>query len=399
MTGCLRGGTYGGFSVQTNITRGGTSAARVTITSFPGERATVQGFVYVAPSAPFVTVSNIAFQGNNNFWPSAGGTGAQPLIVDADDFILEDSDYSNANSGNGVLLREGARAIVRRNRIHDVGSNSAYDHGIYISHAKDFQVLNNWIYDCRAGWGIHLYSDADRGVIRGNVIDGCGAGITFSAYNAEASQDNLFEHNIVSNSLGHANNPGFALSGWFNSAVPTGNVARDNVFYNNAAGSYDETLGTSYAASRNVVSNPLYVNRAAKDFRLSPGSPAAAYGIWDGVYGQDPPTNPPPPHAAGCAVSTSRGARYRGAQGWQFDLGRACSASQAGLRWNASRPARYRLLTSTDRRTWTGAADDSIRRGGWRTTTFASRSARYMRIVMLRRPRGLSLLQVRVSGN
>ena len=282
LTGCLRRGVYGGFSVQTNITRGGTRSARVTITSYPGERAEVDGFIYIASSASYVTLSRLNIRGANNFYPRAGGTATQPLIVDSTGFTFEDNDLSNGFTGIGLLLRNAASPLVRRNRIHAVGSNSGENHGIYISYAKDFQVIGNWIYNCPAGWGIQLYPDADRGVIRGNVIDRCGAGITFSAQGPRASEGNLFERNIVSNSLGMNGNRGFAVSGWFNAAVPTGNVARDNVFYNNAAGDYDGFAGTSYAGSANSDADPKYVARARADFRLRRGSPAR--GIWNGVF-------------------------------------------------------------------------------------------------------------------
>jgi hypothetical protein len=284
MTGCLRRGVYGGFSVQTNITRGGTRFARVTISSYPGERATVAGFIYIASSASYVTLSRLNIRGANNFYPSAGGTRSQPLIVDSAGFTFEDNDLSNDYTGNGLLLRDAHYTIVRRNRIHNVGSNSGEDHGIYISSAKDFQIIGNWIYNCPAGWGIQLYPDADSGVIRGNIIDRCGAGVTFSAQDSAASEGNLFERNIVSNSLGMRGNPGFAVSGWFNDTVPSGNVARGNVFYNNPGGDYDPSAGTSYAIAANSNANPRYVDRARADFRLGRGSAATGSGVWNGVF-------------------------------------------------------------------------------------------------------------------
>jgi hypothetical protein len=174
---------------------------------------------------------------------------------------------------------------VRRNRIHDVGSNLGYDHAIYVAHASDFQITSNWIYACRAGWGIHLYPDAQRGSITSNVIDGCGAGVTFSGQDTRSSKQNLFEHNIVTNSAGMpGHNPGYAVSGWFNSAIPVDNLARNNLFFANAAGDADPLAGISYTASGNMDADPLYIDPAARDYRLRPGSLAAGYGTWDGTF-------------------------------------------------------------------------------------------------------------------
>ena len=54
-TGCIRAGTY--HEQNITIRNGGSGDdARVTIASYPGERATIDGRVYVADSANYVTV-------------------------------------------------------------------------------------------------------------------------------------------------------------------------------------------------------------------------------------------------------------------------------------------------------------------------------------------------------
>src|SRR5213080_2882240 len=56
-TGCIRAGTY--HEQNITIRNGGAGDdARVTIASYPGERATIDGRVYVADSANYVTVQD-----------------------------------------------------------------------------------------------------------------------------------------------------------------------------------------------------------------------------------------------------------------------------------------------------------------------------------------------------
>ena len=78
----------------------------------------------------------------------------------------------------------------------------------------------------------------------------------------------------------------------------TGNAATDNCVWNGAQGNVAAQVG--FTASANKAVNPLYANRAAKDFQLQSGSPCAGYGP---DVTTTPAANPPPPPPAPATVS------------------------------------------------------------------------------------------------
>src|SRR4051794_40800414 len=52
-TGCLRSGTY---LEDLSVRKGGTADARITVTSYPGERAKLIGRLWITRTAPNVTI-------------------------------------------------------------------------------------------------------------------------------------------------------------------------------------------------------------------------------------------------------------------------------------------------------------------------------------------------------
>src|SRR5207245_8215668 len=90
--------------------------------------------------------------------------------------------------------------LIQRNRIHDCGRipSSNHDHGIYLAYSDNTKVLDNVIFD-NADRGVQLYPDAQGTLIKGNVIDGNGEGVIFSGAGGSASNDNVVEHNVITN--------------------------------------------------------------------------------------------------------------------------------------------------------------------------------------------------------
>jgi parallel beta-helix repeat protein len=274
-TACFRAGSYSFKELHID-------AAQATVTSFPGETAELKGQLRLERTATGTTVENLLLNGVNDF------EGFSPLIY-ADSVILRDNEITNEQTTNCVHLSSyydepaPANVLIEGNRIHDCGGLAPnHDHGIYIAASRDLTIANNVIYD-NADRGIQLWPDAQGTHIYGNVIDGNGQGISIGGYEGTSPSHTLIEHNLITNSNVRHN-----VESYFpeDTAPGTDNIVRNNCIYG-ADGWYEEADGSGiqapeegFNATNNVIADPEYVNRAAHDYTLSPGSPCA--GILDG---------------------------------------------------------------------------------------------------------------------
>jgi hypothetical protein len=83
------------------------------------------------------------------------------------------------------------------------------------------------------------------------------------------------------------------------------------------------------------------------------------------------------------------------------DLGSTQKVSRVSLNWYTSYATHYTISTSTDGSTWSQAADVTNGSAGTKDTTFAVRSARYVRVTGLARSvaqYGISFWEARVYG-
>jgi hypothetical protein len=180
-TGCLRAGMY---EQDVTIAKGGSSGSPVTLSSYPGERATVRGRFRVKDSANFVVVESLDLDGRN------GDSLPSPSVY-GDDVTFRDNDVTNYHFTAICFLLgsndfgRAARTTIERNRIHDCGRLPAnnHEHGIYVERADDLRVVDNWIYD-NADRGVQMFPDSQRAYIARNVIDGNGQGVIFSRQSA-----------------------------------------------------------------------------------------------------------------------------------------------------------------------------------------------------------------------
>jgi parallel beta-helix repeat protein len=262
-TGCLRAGVY---QRDVKITRGGTSSAPTTITSYPGERAVIVGRVHVADEANNVVVQQLDLDGRNRA-RLPGPT------INGDNVVFRDNDVTNRHTTICFLLGsvEWGRArgtVIERNRIHNCGEMppSNHHHGIYVEASERARITGNWIYD-NADRGVQLFPDAQNTYVAGNIIDGNGQGIVFS----RKSSNNLVEKNVISNPVVRYNIESFELTG-------NGNVARRNCVWSTRHwGNAGVQLDIGLPVLENLVTEPGYTNRAAKDFRLLPTSPCVTF--------------------------------------------------------------------------------------------------------------------------
>ncbi len=262
---CLSSGNYAG---DFTIRNGG-----VTLTAVPGATATISGYIEIADSANDVTVSNLTIDGSSS--------PANTFQIWGDRFKLLNSEVNGGHSSTiqdcvfighptyGVAYD----TVIDHNRIHDCGA-SGHGHGLYVKDTRgQTKITNNYIYD-NTNFGIQFYDDGDGVLFSHNVVDGSqtNAGLIFAGETSTASDNDTVSYNIFTNNKTYG-----ITSYWGTFGVGIGNSADHNCFYGNALGPFGSQIGWT-KGDGNVLANPLYVDRAGKDFRLGAGSPCAGYG-------------------------------------------------------------------------------------------------------------------------
>jgi hypothetical protein len=370
-TGCLRGGVY---HRDVEIMKGGTFSAPITITSFPGERATVLGRLHIADTANNVVVQQLNLDGRN-------GENLPSPTVNGDNAAFRDNDVTNRQTSICFLLgsREYGRAkgtVIERNRIHNCGllPPTNHHHGIYVEASDNARIIDNWIYD-NADRGIQMFPDAQRSYIARNVLDGNGQNVVYS----RSSANNVVENNVISNSVVRYNVEDVDLVG-------PGNVLRRNCLWStrhpgNLAGILP---GIHVAVVENLVTDPLYANRAAKDYRLVPGSPCLNL------------STAPPPQPPKAAKNRKRPLRLRAAAGTVRPGGRVRLLAQLWPDNVGGTPKRARLKISRGGR-WLRVATMRLRDSTYSASVSLRKFERrdYRRFGSARLPRGARTLRLR----
>jgi parallel beta-helix repeat protein len=270
--GCLLAGT---FAEDLSIRRGGRPGKRLVLRSARGVSATIRGRIEIAETANYVTISHLKING--------GSSPENTLQVWGDRFKLLHSDINGGHSSTlqsciylgHVTYGVAYDAVIDHNRIHDCGTPATFEgHGFYMDYVRgNTRITNNYVYD-NDGFGMQLYKDGDNVLVEHNVFDGTvvKAGILFAGETPGMSSDNnTVRHNIFTN------NNTFGIDAWWGGPVGRGNVASSNCFWRNRLGGFGFRTGWTDMGG-NVFANPLYVNRARKDFRLRAGSPCAKDG-------------------------------------------------------------------------------------------------------------------------
>jgi parallel beta-helix repeat protein len=256
----------------------------VTLTSLPGPRATLKGYLRLEVEAAGTVIENLKLDGRNpdNLF--------NPMIY-ADRVVLRNNEITNNHTTNCVHLAPyyddpaPRGVVIEGNDIHDCGTLPAnnHEHGIYIAAAKDTIIRNNRIWG-NADRGIQLFTDVTGTEIYGNVIDGNGTGVIFGGMEGVMASDTIVEHNLITNSNVRHN----VEASFDEQTVPAkDNLVRENCIYN-AEGWYKEADGSGiqspesgFTASGNVIADPGYANRKAGDFTIAADSPCA--GILEGA--------------------------------------------------------------------------------------------------------------------
>jgi len=99
--------------------------------------------------------------------------------------------------------------------------------------------------------------------------------------------------------------------------------------------------------------------------------------------------------------STSRwSSAFQDNQWWQVDLGSPQQINTVSLNWEAAYASSYKIQVSSDGSSFSDAAAVTASAPGWKTTSFTTRSARYVRVLGVTRatPYGISLWDAQVFG-
>jgi parallel beta-helix repeat protein len=280
-TGCLRAGSYGSTGTWHRLDASGSAGGRITIASYPGESATIVGYVDIEGS--YVTLSHVQIDGSNTLYTqhpagvSCPAPTSESLVIAGHDDILEYANYYQSVPslrGNGIGIGFWGNAdntIIRYDKIHDVGQCQAYDHLIYLSHGNNVQIYDNWLWNDPHGRGIQLYPAPTNARIWGNVIDHAGEGFVIGNETGNTVSGNQIYNNLITNATGLPTQgiPGQAIHDLYGGTPGTGNTFHDNLTYNNPGGIGHLTAVHAYS---NTTANPHYLHGAAHDYRRPPGA-------------------------------------------------------------------------------------------------------------------------------
>ena len=79
-----------------------------------------------------------------------------------------------AITSQGILHYSGTDTALIGNRIHHIGRQTFFDHGIYMKAGRRVVVANNVISDITGGYGLHIWGDFDDSWVINNTVYGVG---------------------------------------------------------------------------------------------------------------------------------------------------------------------------------------------------------------------------------
>ncbi len=246
------------------MTRPGTAAQPITIAAYPRER-------------PVISHADGPLEIDTGYYRIRGFVLERAKGTSSTNVYFEDDAHHIELSGNeirhsqdqGVFSEEQTHHLqILGNRIHDNGlghvSGQHQSHGLYFQ-GRSHVAANNLIFSHPFGFGIQVYDQNSRSIIVNNTVTGSAhSGIVVGG---SGGVDNItIRNNIL------AFNEQYGVQ--TDSDCPTGPVAIDaNVIFGNGDGAVQRGCSTLRLGS-NISSDPKFVSRSRRDFRLAGGSPA-----------------------------------------------------------------------------------------------------------------------------
>lgn len=262
--GCLEAGNY---TEDVEFFNGGRAGAPITLSSVPGQTATLTGRLWIRHGSDYVTVTGLNLVGvNADDLPS-------PTINAANATFSYDNVSNNHTAICFVVGSDwgsAANTLITNSRVHDCGVLPAanHDHGIYVANATNTTISWNEIYD-NADRGIQLYPDAENTTIDHNVIANNGEGLLFSGDYGKASNDTDAYDNVISGAVLRHDVESYYPAG---NPLGTGNVLHNNCVWGGAEGSIDTSDG-GFTSRNNITGNPDFANAASENYHLGAASP------------------------------------------------------------------------------------------------------------------------------
>ena len=155
--------------------------------------------------------------------------------------------------------------MIDGNRVHGCAQ------GIVGRAAESALISNDFIFDNTSD-GVALTPYGSSFTIEHNVIDGNGSGVLFGSDGKLVSVSDVVRTSIISNST-----VGYDVYSAYPAAVGTGNSATQNCLWMGAKGVVATPM-KGFSAKTNMTVDPMFVDRANKDFRLAPASACQAMG-------------------------------------------------------------------------------------------------------------------------
>jgi hypothetical protein len=255
----------------------GTATAPITVEAYPGERPVIAAMVSL-PSPQWFRFSGFVIDGAQApagaEGVSLGNTsGAAPSHVELSYNEIRNFGRSGgAHKSQGILHFSGTDTALIGNRIHHIGSQVFYDHGIYMKAGRRVVVANNVISDITGGYGLHIWGDFDDSWVINNTVYGAAASGFITGGNSDRGYPDrvVTANNILAGQSGSANGEqGYAAREYH---PGSGNSTRHNLGWANAR-SAPWALSAA-GPSDNRTADPRFANAGARDLRPRGGSPA-----------------------------------------------------------------------------------------------------------------------------
>ena len=98
----------------------------------------------------------------------------------------------------GILHYSGTDTALIGNRIHHIGRQTFFDHGIYMKAGRRVVVANNVISDITGGYGLHIWGDFDDSwVINNTVYASAASGFTIGGNSDRGYPDRVVTANNI----------------------------------------------------------------------------------------------------------------------------------------------------------------------------------------------------------